>query len=235
MRILVPIIGMACLASLITACTTKPLHIRSNESTSADHGSITAEHTFGVIGQVDPKTGLLKSDSDIPKANILVSKKLLLAPFRGLAVTTADVSRHTKTDVVKQLEVFNFFEHVVNFDDLPQLIIANNLQDKVKNIKTFGDLKVLSQSYHPFLFVRFSCVAHGGVANVTHRITVTNVETLENVFVSEVEVKHSVAFNAALLLSFGAGITKDDLCDGPDQDVRYPLYNSFIEWINENK
>ena len=199
---------------------------------------VSACGTYGEskIAQVDPKTGLLQSDQKVAVAKILVSKKLALSSYKDLAVISKDdfspMNSNFKTDNVKQLKVLNYFNEVISFDDLEQLVISNNLQSKVTTLSNWGGVRDLYRSYKPFLVIHFKCVENG---NISYRLIVTNPDTLENVFVSEVEVHSKTGYGLMGLLTLGAGMNSGNRCTGYDQDTRYPLFNSLITWINQNR
>ena len=199
---------------------------------------VSACGTYGEskIAQVDPKTGLLQSDQKVTVAKILVSKKLALSSYKDLAVISKDdfspMNSNFKTDNVKQLKVLNYFNEVISFDDLQQLVVSNNLQSKVTTLSNWGGVRDLYRSYKPFLVIHFKCVESG---NISYRLIVTNPDTLENVFVSEVEVHSKTGYGLMGLLTLGAGMNSGNRCTGYDQDTRYPLFNSLITWINQNR
>ncbi|BCK88721.1 hypothetical protein MIZ01_2527 [Sideroxyarcus emersonii] len=200
--------------------------------------SASACGTYGEsrIAQVDSKTGLLQSDREVAVARVVVSKKLALGPYQDLVVISKDdfspMNSNFKTDNVKQLRALNYFRDVIGFDDLQQLVVSNNLQNKVTTLSNWGGVRDLYRSYKPFLVIHFKCIESG---DIFYRLTVTNPDTLENVFVSEVEVHSKVGYGLMGLFTLGAGMNSGNRCTGYDSDTRYPLFNSLILWINQNK
>jgi len=162
------------------------------------------------VASVDEKTGLLKSErGDIGKATVVTAKKMPLAPFKGMAFMSG-----TSDWGIEQLKAVKYFDQVLSYDDLQKLVIANNLTDKVPSLNEPIGLSKLARAYKPFLWVKFKQVRR---ENKTYmQLIATNPENLEDVFVSEV-----------YLDVVWAGVN--------DQNSRYPLFNAFIGWVNQNK
>jgi hypothetical protein len=162
------------------------------------------------VATLDEKTGLLKSDrGNISTATIVTSKKLALSPFKGLAFISSAGDWG-----VDQLKAIKYFDQVLSYDELQKLVIANNLSDKVTSLNEPIGLSKLSRAYKPFLWVKFKQVRR---ENKTYmQLIATNPETLDEVFVSEVHLDY-----------VWAGVN--------DQNSRYPLFNAFIDWVNQNK
>jgi len=162
------------------------------------------------VASIDEKTGLLKSDvGQISKAIVVTAKKMSLAPFKGMAFVSGGGEFG-----VDQLKAVKYFDQVMNYDDLQKLVIANNLQDKVPSLNEPIGLNKLYRSYKPFLWINFKRIQK---ENKTYlQLIATNPDTLAEVFVSEV-----------FLDFMWAGVN--------DQNSRYPLFNAFIEWLNQNR
>jgi hypothetical protein len=162
------------------------------------------------VASVDEKTGQLKSErGEIAKATVVTAKKMPLAPFKGMAFMSG-----TSDWGIEQLKAVKYFDQVLSYDDLQKLVIANNLSDKVPSLNEPIGLSKLSRAYKPFLWVKFKQVRR---ENKTYmQLIATNPENLEDVFVSEVYMDF-----------VWAGVN--------DQNSRYPLFNAFIAWVNQNK
>ncbi len=162
------------------------------------------------VASVDEKTGLLKSErGDIGKATVVTAKKMPLAPFKGMAFMSSAGDWG-----VEQLKAVKYFDQVLSYDDLQKIVIANNLSDKVPSLNEPIGLSKLARAYKPFLWVKFKQVRR---ENKTYmQLIATNPENLEEVFVSEVYLDY-----------VWAGVN--------DQNSRYPLFNAFIGWVNQNK
>lgn len=162
------------------------------------------------VASIDEKTGLLKSErGDIGKATVVTAKKMPLAPFKSMAFMSSAGDWG-----VEQLKAVKYFDQVLSYDDLQKLVIANNLTDKVPSLNEPIGLSKLARAYKPFLWVKFKQVRRENKTFM--QLIATNPENLEDVFVSEV-----------YLDVVWAGVN--------DQNSRYPLFNAFIAWVNQNK
>jgi hypothetical protein len=180
--------------------------------------------------QVDPKAGAAyQSDS----TKVVVSKKLPLAPFKGLIVISESALGSSAVDDVTQMKALSFFDQVLVFDDLQKALIENNVQSKVLTPVTSGDLKEIYHFYRPFLLVYFQSKFVKD-ADVVHQIIAVNPDTMEKVFVSEVEEHSKLKFNPVCVPTSGAGIPPSSFCVGPDRIIRKQLLDSFTRWIREN-
>lgn len=199
---------------------------------------VSACSTYGEsrIAQIDPKTGLLQSHGEVAVARIVISKKLPLTPYQDLVVISKDdfspLNVKFPTDNVKQLRALNYFKNIISFDDLEQIVISEDLQNQVTTLSNWGGVRELYRAYKPFLVIHFKCVESG---DIFYRLIVTNPDTLDNLFVSEVEVHSKIGYGLMGLLTLGAGMNSGNRCTGYDSDTRYPLFNSLIMWINQNK
>ncbi len=171
---------------------------------------LTACGTQMKVAEIDQKTGLLKSEKGtVATATIVTSKSLPLAPFKSM-VFISNVSDWG----VNQLKAINYFDEVLRYEDLQKLVIQKNLSDKVPSLNEPIGLNKLARAYKPFLWVKFRQIQKENKPFM--QLVVTNPENLEEVFVSEVFMDY-----------VWAGVN--------DQNSRYPLFNAFIGWVNQNK
>ncbi|WP_150119224.1 hypothetical protein [Massilia sp. NR 4-1] len=161
------------------------------------------------VAEVDPTTGLLKSEvGTVSTATVVTSKQMSLAPFKGMVFISGSQAS------IDQMRKIGYFDEVMDLDDLQKLIISNNLQDKVPSLNDKIGLNKLYRAYKPFLWVYFKRITKENKPYM--QLVATNPDTLEDVFVSEV------------YLDFvWSGVN--------DQNSRYPLFNALISWINQNK
>ncbi len=175
-------------------------------------------------GQFDP----VKIDRE---AVVLVAKQVPLARYKGLAIITPPDCRMI-VDEVGQLKALGYFDEVVGLDDLSDFVAARHLLPEPVAFDSWADYQALAKAYKPYLLVRFRCIRRG---EIWYRLTVLDPETVDILFSSEVRVWTPFGYFMRGLLTLGGGLTVDDDCVGPDEDVRLPLYNSLLEWINENR
>jgi hypothetical protein len=162
------------------------------------------------VAQVDEKTGQLKSEKgEVTKATVVVAKKVPLAQYKAMAFISGGGDYG-----VSQLKAINYFEQVLNFDDLQKLVITNNLQDKVPSLNEPIGLNKLYRAYKPFLWIAFKRIQKDNKPYL--QLVATNPDNLEEVFVSEVHLDF-----------IWAGVN--------DQNSRYPLFNALIGWIQQNR
>jgi hypothetical protein len=162
------------------------------------------------VAPIDEKTGLIKSEvGEVKKATVVTAKKMALATFKPMAFISGGAEFG-----VNQLKAINYFDQVLNYDDLQKLVVANNLQDKVPSLNEPIGLNKLYRAYKPFLWVNFKRIQKENKPYL--QLIATNPENMEEVFVSEV-----------FLDFLWSGVN--------DQNSRYPLFNALIEWINQNR
>ncbi|MEY2686410.1 MAG: hypothetical protein RL375_608 [Pseudomonadota bacterium] len=161
------------------------------------------------VAQVDPKTGLLKSDvGEVEKASVVTSKQTSLAKFGRLAFTTGGGEFG-----VNQLKATGLFDQVLTFDEMQKLIVTNGLQDKVSSIGEPVGLSRLAKAYKPFLWVNLKRVTKD--QNQYFQIIATDPATLDDLFMAEIKLD---------LIWKGVN----------DQNARYPLFNAFLQWARAN-
>lgn len=161
------------------------------------------------VAEVDPATGLLKSErGEVGAATVVTAKQMSLAPFRSMVFVSGSQFG------IDQMKKIGYFTEVVDLDGLQRLIIANNLQEKIPTLTDKIGLNKLYRAHKPFLWVHFKRVTRQHKEYM--QLVATNPDTLEDIFVSEVHLDYA-----------WSGVT--------DQNSRYPLFNSLITWINQNK
>lgn len=166
------------------------------------------------VAPINPQYGLITSENgEAKKASVIQSEKININKYKEFIFIP-----NGGDYAVLQTKEFKFFNEVLNYEDLQKLIIEKNLQDKVPSITDGIGLNKLSKNYKPFLTMYFKpfTIPNGITTDRYLQLVVSNPETLQDVFVAQVKL--------------------DLLWEGiNDQNTRYPLFNSFFEWINENK
>ena len=179
---------------------------------------------------LDPRGQFLSEKTDA-QAIVRTAKTVSLGRYRALAVITPPDCRIT-ADEVGQLKAIGYFDEVVGLHELPRFVTERHLLENPVRFEKWADYQALVRAYKPFLLVRFRCIRKG---DIWYRLTVTDPEKPEDLFVSEVRVWTEAGYFMQGLLTLGGGMTVDDDCVGADKDVRHPLYNALIEWINTNR
>src|SRR5690606_876756 len=106
------------------------------------------------VAAVDPQTGMLKSEKGtVIEATVVTSRQFPLARHKALAFASGG-----GVYGVDQLRALNYFDQVVNYDDLQKIVIANGLQDQVRSLNEPIGLNKLYRAYKPFLCVHFKRV-----------------------------------------------------------------------------
>ena len=165
------------------------------------------------VAKIDDKTGLLQTEATVQKASILHSKKLTFAKFKGMAYVTGLSQASRMRVAIEQIKSLGYFDEVLDSTALANLIHEKGIEKSVMNIDEPIGLNRVFRKYKPFLWIQFRSGGTG--ASPFEQLVVTNPETLEIVFISQAN------------LSFLHGLT--------NEEGFYPLINSLIEWINQNK
>ncbi|GKS97680.1 hypothetical protein [Acidovorax sp. SUPP2825] len=163
------------------------------------------------VAPVDPQTGLLKSEiGTVGNATTVIAKDISLSKFNGIAVMSNGGEYG-----LQQLRATNVFKEVLSFEDIQKLIVTKGLQDQVSSIAEPIGLTRLAKAYKPFLWVHAKSLRKPGEHQPYLQLIATDPTTLDQIFLAE--VKLDIAW---------AGVN--------DQNVRYPLFNSFIQWARKN-
>jgi hypothetical protein len=162
------------------------------------------------VAPVDPQTGLIKSEKGtVTEATVVTSRKFPLAQHKGMAFVSGG-----GTYAVDQMRTLGYFDQVVSYDDLQKIVIANRLQEQVPSLNEPIGLNKLYRAYKPFLWVHFKRVQRETKTYL--QLVAINPDTLDEVFVSEVHMDF-----------VWAGVN--------DQNARYPLFNAFSRWVQQNR
>lgn len=148
--------------------------------------------------------------TDVRKAEVTKSVKVSLAKFGGAVL----VSNGAKFGV-EQVRQLGYFQTVYAPDDLQKVVIQNHLQDKIQSLSEPIGLNNLYRLYKPFLWVHFKGEKEG--SDLYWRLIATDPETLEDLFICQTKFNQWTDW----------GIN--------DQTMRYPLFNSFIDWLKANQ
>lgn len=166
--------------------------------------------TFGEAKEIDPATGRIKTESvyGSVKATVVKSEKVPVQNYRRLILTLG--GKFFKEQTVK----FGYFEKVVNREDMEQLLIKEGKSEVVSDVTNLLSWKKIADNYQSFLVLRPQVREEGRASYA--QLKVIRADTATEVFVAEVKM--------------------DFMWKGVNDDtVFYPLYNAFIDWVNENK
>jgi len=177
------------------------------------------------VSSVDPVTGQIHSETPVAMAHIVVDRPLRLAPFKGCVVVFWGA--YEFNFFRDQIAALGYFDEVLSYPDLQQLIVERNLTEKIPQPNSLIGMRALYEEYKPCLWVHKD-VASAKLGSFDIRFIVTNPETGEDVFVAERHISMFSDFTDANSIS--------DFLNGTanDQHDRYPLINAFNAWVLRN-
>jgi hypothetical protein len=156
------------------------------------------------VAEIDPKTGYFPSDS---KADVIKHEKYDLDSMKALVLISSG------TFVEGQVKNMNYFDKIINPDELQTIIVQEGLQDKVPSIAEKIGVNKAYVNYKPFLWLRFHVRGEGRQSY--GQFILTDPKDMKDLFIAE---KH--------LDYMWAGVS--------DQTTWYPLCNALIDYIKEN-
>lgn len=155
------------------------------------------------------KSGYYSTGSEeYSRASTAISENINLNEFRTMAYVDAP------DFFVKQTQNIGYFSQVLDKEELETKIIEMELQQKVPDVSSLIGLNNLYKNYKPFLYITIDVEKKGDTDYA--QLIVKNPLTGKKLFVSEAEMDY-----------VWKGVN--------DQNTFYPLFNSFIDWINANK
>ncbi|MFP1682158.1 hypothetical protein ACLD0W_06570 [Alloalcanivorax sp. C16-1] len=159
--------------------------------------------TFKVVG-VDPETGYFPGEK---RATVTVSKAVDLDSVNDLVlVPTGDFT-------VNMVKNIGYFDEVITFEELENIIIKNDLTDQVSSVKDRIGVNKAAKAYRKFLWLRWDTRQDG--SKQYQQLILTDPITLEDLFVCETFLDY-----------VWAGVN--------DQANWYPMMNSLVDYIKEN-
>ena len=160
------------------------------------------------VAELDSTTGYLTYKGKVAKATVLTGKKGSLARYNS----TVFVMQRGEY-AANQMKATKLFKTVLNIEDMQKVVVQNNLQEKVATVTEPIALSRLAKSWKPFLWVDFDKVTKENKPYL--RMLAYNPENYETLFSADVYV--------------------DYVWEGTnDQNVSYPLFNAFIDWVKAN-
>lgn len=103
----------------------------------------------------------------------------------------------------------NYFDSVINLEELEQKIVAQNLQNEVPSVNSLIGLSNAYKKYKPFLFLNLTTVQRDRKGYA--QLKLLHPKTGEYIFITEMPVEYA-----------------------NDQGVWYPLYNSLIDYLRSH-
>lgn len=160
----------------------------------------------------DPNTGYFTGSKSgntktVKKATIIKNVPVDLDSKKQLIVV---VGEEFSPQMVKNL---GYFDSVVNFKELEELIIKNNLTDAVPDVNSRIGLNKAAKAYKPFLWLHWNTRKDGNKSY--QQLVLTDPLTLEDYFVSETYLDY-----------VWAGVS--------DQNNFYPAFNALVDYIKDN-
>ncbi|MBU6199734.1 MAG: hypothetical protein KGP08_08775 [Xanthomonadaceae bacterium] len=165
------------------------------------------------IARPDKNSGHLDGggtySNDVRKAEVIKSTPISLKKYDS----NVFVSGGGKY-AVDQVRALGYFQSVFDNESLQKIVIQNHLQDKVQSLSDPIGLNNLYRYYKPFLWIHFKSERKEGV--LYWRLVVTDPDSLDDLFVCQTQ------FNQWTDWAIN------------DQTMRFPLFNSLIDWIKKS-
>ena len=178
-----------------------------------------------------PRAGSATSSSSVTRVDVRVARKIDLVPYKALAVVMPEYLE-SRPDALARIRKLGVFEHVIRSEDLPGFVMKHGLQGRVTDLGKWSGYQALFNAYKPFLIIRFDCTAKSD--GVHYSLIVTRPDTLENIFVGDVEVMSRISLEVRGLLTLGAGLRESNCYGAVDQGAVDALFASMTQWLDEN-
>lgn len=156
------------------------------------------------IVDLDPVTGYFPGEK---RASVIINKEIDLDSTTDLVLVP---DGDFEVNMVKNIGYFN---EVINFEDLEDIIIKNDLTEQVPSVRDKIGINKAAKAYKKFLWLNWDTRQDG--TQKYQQLILTDPITLEDLFVCE-----------TLLDYVWAGVN--------DRANWYPMMNSLIDYIKEN-
>ena len=167
----------------------------------------------------------------VARVNVPIARKIDLAPYEALAVVMPEYLE-TRPNALERVLKLGVFHQVISSEDLPSFVMKRGLQRQVKDLGKWSGYQALFRAYKPFLVVRFDCVARRD--GVHYSLIVTRPDTLENIFVGDVNVMSRSSLEIRGLLTLGAGLRESNCYGAVDHGAVDALFASMTHWMDSN-
>ena len=178
-----------------------------------------------------PRASEAAPSSSISRVDVRIARVIDLAPYKALAVVMPEYLE-TRPDALARVRALGVFDQVIRSEDLPNFVMRHGLQGQVSDLRKWSGYQALFHAYKPFLVVRFDCAARSD--GVRYSLIVTRPDTLENIFVGDVEVMSRSSLEIRGLLTLGAGLYESNCYGAVDHGAVDALFASMTRWLNDN-
>ena len=156
------------------------------------------------VREVDPKTGYFPANT---KADVIKNENYDLDSMKSLILISSGKF------VEGQVKNMNYFEKIINLDELEKTIIEDGLQEKVPSISDKIGINKAYMNYKTFLWLHYNIRSEGN--RQYGQFILTDPKDMKDIFVAEQHLDY-----------FWAGVS--------DQTTWYPLCNALIDYIKAN-
>lgn len=167
-------------------------------------------NTIGQPKAIDPATGRIPTQTMFGEGTpvVIKSEKIDLKKYKSFVLALGGDFFRDQT--VK----LGYFDQVVDREGMEKLLIQNNKSDIVSDVTSLLSWKKIADNYKPFIVLKPDSRSEGNIRYF--QLKVIQADTATEVFISEVKM--------------------DFIWKGVNDDtVFYPLYNSFLTWMDQNK
>jgi hypothetical protein len=166
------------------------------------------------VKQLNPETGKYPTDTPLKADEIKKRSSLNLSEYKQFLYVKQGVNfEKYENYIIGTLKNIGYFNEILSQNELEQLVIQKELTDRVTNISDNIGLANLQKEIGQFLVVN---------SNVEYKGAYTYIFDFELVDPSKAETVYHVRHQA---FNFS----------GLDRPLFNPVFNDYIDWINENK
>ena len=166
--------------------------------------AFTTSCTSGKVVKRTAETGYFPSTE---KTIVLKSKQVNLDKQKTLLLVPNDEF------TIGMLKEIDYFDKVIDFDDLERLIVENNLGGKVPSVHSINGINKAAKAYQNFLWLRWRHPVEGD--RYSTQLVLIDAETMHELFICETENSYQWS-------------------DADDQSNFYPMMNALVDYIDEN-
>lgn len=165
---------------------------------------VTTSCTSGKVAKRTAETGYFPSTE---KAIVLKSEQVNLDKQKTLLLVPNDEF------TIGMLKEIDYFDKVIDFDDLEKLIVENNLGEKIPSIDSITGINKAAKVYQNFLWLTWRHPVQDNRHST--QLVLIDAETMHELFLCETE--------------------RDSQWDrGDDQSNSYPMMNALVDYIGKN-